>query len=368
MMNQDLFILPPKVEARWLNTENITCEKGAGGQAMGGRKGAMCYGQLKAGQQTELGNYHGSTGVIRHIWTTVDVRTPKVLRGLRMDFYWDGADKPAISVPYGDFFGSGLGEMPQYECAFFNNPEGRNYNSFIPMPFRTGFRITVTNESDTDLGMFWFQADITIHDELPPNTMYLHAHFNRENPTKQRQDYEFLPLVAGSGRYLGVNFGVIVDTAMYFKSWWGEGEAKIFIDGDGKFPTLCGTGTEDYIMTSWGQGKYANAYAGCHVADSEKMRFCFYRYHIPDPIYFRKDIRCTIQQLGCYDLIDKQRMKESGNAYYAAHVPGVKMDFVNDYMFERADDWSSCAYFYLDKPTNNLPPLIPIAQRLAGLA
>jgi hypothetical protein len=374
MVHSPLFVLPEKVEARWINPENIKGVRGAGGKTNDSRKGAPCYGALKAGAQMELANYQGSSGIVRHLWTTIDNRSPKMLRGLRMDFYWDGADRPAISAPWGDFFGFGLGCMAPFECALFNCPEGRNFNSFLPMPFRSGFRITVTNETDADLGMFWFQADFTVYDELPANALYLHGHFHRENPTTMRQDYEILPQVKGRGRYLGVNFGVIANTELYFKAWWGEGEVKIYTDGDRPFPTLCGTGTEDYVLTSWGQGRYANAYSGCHLADHEKFRYCFYRYHLPDPIYFRQEIRATIQQIGCWDPKTRKDMHFSGNTYLKAGPESKPIDFspaeaVGDYgLFERADDWSSCAYFYLDRPTNELPPLDPVAKRIEGLA
>jgi len=108
LFHDPLFVLPGKLEARWINPENINGAKGSGGKANGGRKGAACYGAIKAGAQIELANYQGSSGIIRHIWTTIDNRSPKMLRGLRMDFYWDGSDRPAISAPWGDFFGCGL--------------------------------------------------------------------------------------------------------------------------------------------------------------------------------------------------------------------------------------------------------------------
>ena len=296
-----------------------------------------------------------------------------MLRGLKIDFYWDGAERPAISAPWGDFFGFGLGSMAPFESALFNCPEGRNFNSFVPMPFRSGFRITVTNETDTDLALFWFHADFTVYDELPPNALYLHAYYHRENPTTIHKDYELLPAVKGSGRYLGANFGVIADTKLYFKSWWGEGEVKIFIDGDRQFPTLCGTGTEDYILTSWGQGRYANAYSGCPLADDDKLRYCFYRYHVPDPIYFRHEIRATIQQIGCTGPGSRKDMHGSGNKYLKAGTDQQALDLApeakgSEYqLFERADDWSSCAYFYLDRPANDLPALAPVAKRMEGL-
>ena len=367
-----LFVLPENVEARWVNPENIAGERGAGGKANAGRKGAPSYGAIKAGQTINLADYRGGPGIIRHIWTTIDDRSARMLRGLRMDFTWDDSGRPAVSAPWGDFFGFGLGVMAPFECALFNSPEGRNFNSFLPMPFRSGFRIDVTNETDTDLGMFWFQADFTVGDDLPPNALYLHASYRRERPTTIRQDYEFLPRVKGRGRYLGVNFGVMADTDLYFKSWWGEGEVKIYLDGDREFPTLCGTGTEDYILTSWGQGRYANAYSGCHLADRDAMRYCFYRYHLPDPVYFRRDIRATIQQIGCWEPETRKQMHASGNAYTSAGEHPKPLDLsptggAADFgYFERSDDWSSCAYFYLDTPMNDLPPLDPVAKRIEG--
>jgi hypothetical protein len=370
LQNDPLYVLPANVEARWINPENLHGAKGSAGQADNGRKGAPCYGQLKAGAQLELGEYHGSSGVIRHIWTTIDNRSPSMLRGLKMDFYWDGAATPAISVPWGDLFGFGLGRIAPFECAAFNSPEGRNFNSFLPMPFRSGFRVTVTNETDTDLAMFWFQADFTINDDLPANALYLHAYYHRENPTTLLKDYEFLCPIKGSGRFLGANFGVIADSQLYYRSWWGEGEVKIYVDGDKQYPTLCGTGTEDYILTSWGQGQYANAYSGCHLADHDRYRYCFYRYHLPDPIYFRHEIRATIQQIGCWDPATIAQFHGDGVQLMHGNKP-VDMAAAaatKSYgLFERKDDWSSCAYFYLNSPTNELPPLDPVGKRIEGL-
>ncbi|MFK7805977.1 MAG: glycoside hydrolase family 172 protein [Anaerolineae bacterium] len=350
-----LYELPKKVEARWINPENISGAKGMGGRANGGRKGSPCYGELPAGAELILADYSGSSGILRHIWTTIDQRTPEMLRGLRIAFYWDGAEKPAIETPYGDFFGIGLGELVPFENAMFTSPEGRNFNSFIPMPFRSGFKITIQNTTAIDVAMFWFQVDFTIYDELGPDTLYLHATFQHQNPTVVKRDYEFLPLVHGRGRFLGVNFGVQADTGEYFRSWWGEGEVKIYLDGDTDYPTLCGTGTEDYILSAWEQGEYNTAYAGCTLADHTKLRFCFYRYHVLDPIYFRQEIRATIQQIGAWFPETRPSLHQSGKVYLSAEAEPKELDLspeadILDYgLFERADDWSSCAYFYLDR-------------------
>jgi hypothetical protein len=228
-------------------------------------------------------------------------------------------------------------------------------------------KIVMTNESNTDVGEVFYDVNYTLGDRHPANVLYFHAHYRRENPTRIQKDYEILPRVAGKGRYLGTNIGVIVNTGEYFNTWWGEGEIKIYLDGDRDFPTLAGTGTEDYIGTAWGQGQFAHLYQGSPVADERAMRWCFYRYHIPDPVYFQKDVRVTMQQIGY--LADHSRggiIREKHKLYNAA--PGLtEKDATQDGKFERSDDWSSCAYFYLDKPENNLPPLDSVEKRIQGL-
>ena len=233
-------------------------------------------------------------------------------------------------------------------------------------------KIQVTNESGKDLAMFFYDVDYTVGDKLADNVMYFHAHWRRENPTTMQQDFEILPKITGRGRYLGCNIGVIADTGTYAMSWWGEGEVKVYLDGDEKFPTLCGTGTEDYIGTGWGQGHYANLYQGCHSADGVKLLFGFYRLHVPDPVYFHKDCRVTIQQIGCWGPENRPDMHKIGKPVYIAGKGRVAADLspgaASAYgLFERQDDWSACAWFYLDKPTNSLPPLAPVAERVAAL-
>jgi hypothetical protein len=201
--------------------------------------------------------------------------------------------------------------------------------------------------------------------------LYLHAHWRRERPTVTKQDYAFLPRVNGRGRFLGVNVGVIADTDTYFKSWWGEGECKVYLDGDDALPTLCGTGTEDYIGTAWGQGQYAHLYQGCHLADHEHYQYSFYRYHIPDPVYFHQDIRVTMHQIGCWGPDTIALMRDAGRELTGTDGDAVDMDAAAAAagygLFERRDDWSSCAYFYLDRPANELPLLAPVEERTSGL-
>src|SRR3712207_1226606 len=145
-------------------------------------------------------------------------RSPRMLRGLRIDMYWDGAATPAVSAPVGDFFGQGLGRMVTFESVFFSNPEGRSFNATIPMPFRTGMRIVMVNETGVDLPELFYDIDYTVGDRIPGGALYFHAHYRRERNTRLQQDYEILPRITGRGRYLGANIGVITDTATYFNT------------------------------------------------------------------------------------------------------------------------------------------------------
>ncbi|HEX8747554.1 MAG TPA: glycoside hydrolase family 172 protein [Pyrinomonadaceae bacterium] len=363
---QALYEIPEGVETRWASPENPTGERGKGGQSMGGRKGSPTI-AIKAGQSAVLAEARGTSGMVRRMWMTIPDRSPQMLRGLRLDIYWDGAQRPAVSAPLGDFFGIGLGRMATFESALFSNPEGRSFNSVVPMPFRTGMRIVMTNESGRDLPELFYDINYTLGDRHPANMLYFHAHWRRENPTTIQRDYEILPRVEGEGRYLGTNIGVIVDQNTYFNTWWGEGEIKIYLDGDKQFPTIVGTGTEDYIGTAWGQGQFANLYQGSPVADERAMRWCFYRYHIVDPIYFRGDVRVTMQQIGYVADHSRGGLVRTGRRIYRAGPGLVEKDLKEDGKFERSDDWSSCAYFYLNRPENNLPALEGAEKRMAGL-
>ncbi len=360
-----------QMETRWNSFENPTSGKGTGGTENKGAKGHP-YDQLKAGESKTLLDVQG-TGVITRMWFTIQDRSPQMLRSLKIEMFWDGAAKPAVSAPFGDFFGNGLGMMVQHENELFANPEGRSFNCFIPMPFKTGAKVVVTNEGSTDLKMLFYDIDFVKLTEWNPANLYFHCFWNRDTATTPGTDYTILPEIEGKGRFLGVNFSVIGNPA-YRKSWWGEGEVKMYIDGDGTNPTLVGTGTEDYIGTAWGQGKFCNRYTGCLVADTENDRWTFYRFHIPDPVMFASDIRVTIQAMG-------GNMKKTVIEMQEAGIPLIPVTVQNDTSFirlldspqpvdlknpeliegwtnfYRSDDWSSTAYFYLDKPENQLQEL-----------
>lgn len=366
---EDLFVVPEGVETRWASPENPGAERGKGATENGGRKGAAFF-PMKAGEQRTLAEVKGASGMVRRIWMTLNDRSPRMLRGMRLDLYWDGARTPAVSAPLSDFFGMGLGRVVPFQSVFFSSPEGRSFNASIPMPFRKGMRIVLINESGVDQPQVYYDVDFTIGDRLPSDALYFHATFRRENPTKMQRDYEILPKIVGKGRYLGANIGVIVDGQRYGNTWWGEGEVKIYLDGDQAHPTLSGTGAEDYIGTGYGLGAYSHLYQGAPLVDQERQRYAFYRYHVNDPVYFHKDVRVTLQQIGFVWSNDGTPDKPLPPPIYMAGEGLKEMDLkhmpqIN--LFERADDYSSCVYFYLDRPENGLPALPAAEERLKGL-
>jgi hypothetical protein len=370
--SRTFYHLPKGVQTRWASPENWDGAAGAGGKENGGRKGSPFF-YLPSGGERVLAEVTGNSGILRRIWITISDRTPKMLRGMRLDIFWDGSDKPAVSAPLGDFFGHALGRMRPFQSYLFSSPEGRSFCSVVPMPFRTGMRVVVTNESGTDLTLFYYDVDYTVGDKHPEDIAYFHAHFRRENPTTLQRDFEILPYISGRGRYLGAQIGVIVNKEKYSATWWGEGEIKIYLDGDRQLPTLCGTGTEDYIGTAFGQGRFDHLYQGCPLADERNMQFSFYRLHIPDPVYFTKEIRVTLQQMGIWEAHTKEALKQSSPKVFRAGPAMEEVDLRelgDDWpigYFERVEDVSSCVYFYLDRPTNGLGPITGALERISGL-
>lgn len=380
---QDWYKLPSNnTTTRWNSFENPEAIKGAGGQENKGAKG-HAFDQVGAGKTITLLNVKGA-GIINRIWLTISDRSPIMLRSLRIDMYWDGTDKPAVSAPLGDFFGVGLGQCVPFENELFSDPEGRSFNCYIPMPFKKGARITVTNESDKDLRSLFYDVNLIQPSQSNDDILYFHAYWNRQLKTVLTKDYEIVPRIEGMGRFLGVNMGVQTNP-IYEDTWWGEGEVKIYLDGDTDYPTLIGTGTEDYIGTGWGQGTYAHRFQGSLIADSKKGSFAFYRYHIPDPVYFYQDIKVTIQQIGGCPKEKVMELIANGAPLIPISIDSGKHGLLklldqsdspnlNDpnlldgwTNFFRQDDVSSVAYFYLDKPSNNLPALASPEFRTRGL-
>jgi len=366
-----LFRYTEDLDPRWISFENTGGLKGRGGMENNGAKG-HAFDKINAGESITLVDIEGP-GVISRIWITINDRSPDMLRGLVINMYWDANDKPAVSVPFGDFFGTGLGRTAVFENALFANPEGRSFNCFIPMPFRTAARVEVVNELDRDLANIFFEINLQLLKKWDDSYLYFHSYWQRDTATTPGMDFEILPLISGKGRFLGTNVSVVANPD-YEDCWWGEGEVKIYLNGDNEYPTLVGTGTEDYIGTAWGQGQFVNQYTGCLIADAENLQWAFYRYHIPDPLYFKTNCRVTIQQMGGkrkekvaelqergVDLIPvaiiESITKKQHQLYHKDHItdlkePGLPDGWTN---FFRSDDVAATAYFYLDEPVSDLP-------------
>jgi hypothetical protein len=240
------------------------------------------------------------------------------------------------------------------------------------MPFRKGAKIMVSNEAGFDLAMLFYEVDFLQQSARPTrgatapavrtDALYFHAHWHRQQHTPIGQDLELLPKVRGRGRFLGVSIGVNVDSA-YGATWWGEGEVKIRLDGDSTYPTINGTGTEDYIGTGWGEGAFAHQFQGCLVADGKGHQYVFYRFHIPDPVWFDQDCRVTLQEIGGGYVHEVQQLLAAGVPLRPVSVagrflldPAAPKDALaqaapNDWTnFYRSDDYAVTVYYYLDRP------------------
>lgn len=379
---QELFHFPADgVESVWVSFENPRGEKGGGGRENRGAKGHPAE-DIAPGETKVLLDFQG-TGIIERIWLTVNERDPVSLRSLRLEMTWDGAAQPAVAAPLGDFFGIGLGRRVAFENALFSDPEGRSFNCAIPMPFRHAARITLTNETKKPVTLF-YDINLTRVPDLSAEALYFHAHWSHNGGTRLGQDFEILPAVRGRGRFLGCNLGIITDPS-YGTSWFGEGEVKMYLDGDSALPTLIGTGTEDYIGTAWGQGAFVHRFQGCPIADEKNRQWAFYRYHIPDPVYFRSDCRVTIQQMGGENTAKVREYAAAGAQLIPVTVAGpagfIRLldmpkppaldapDFPHGWTnFYRLDLYTATAYFYLDAPASGLPPLAPLETRLRGIS
>ena len=360
------------LKSRWYTYENSEGVESGGGKSGYGRKGAPCV-AIPAGKSLVIADIKES-GTIRRIWMTLWNRNEVALRGMKIEIYWDGAAKPAVQAPLGDFFCQSMGKMVAFENAFFSSPQGTSFNCIIPMPFRKNAKIVLINESNVNNGVY-YEVDATLGDKHDKQTLYFHSYWRRENPTSLRQDMTILPEINGKGRFLGCNIGVKQNPCCT-NFWWGEGEVKVYLDGDTEYPTLCGTGTEDYIGSGYGQKLYDHLYQGDQYISEKKDVYGFYRLHVPDPIYFHKDIKVTIQVMGgpgyrsMLESMDKNPglgfMKAGdGTQYYTREELEANPRSSN--VIERVDDYCATSYWYLDKPENDLPPIADVSIRLKDI-
>ncbi len=362
------FEVPAGVHTRWVSFENPAGAKGQGGQANQGRKGAPSR-PIAAGETVTLLDLEGP-GVIRRIWMTVR-GNPENLRGLVLRMYWEDQDWPSVEAPLQDFFGIPFARQVPFESCWFSNPEGRSFNCFIPMPFKTRARVELENQSPRECDNLFYDIDCTLGDQLPAELSYFHARYRRQNPTTPKQDFEILPRVEGRGRFLGCNVGVRPVKDFGEPVWFGEGEIKVYLDGDRELPTLVGTGTEDYLGSAWGQGAFDHRYQGCLLTENANGVWGFYRYHQPDPVWFHQELRVTLQQ-----------MSGAGAEQIAANIqPGDYPELVKGHRrfdpqvnqtgwenFEAPQDVCATAYWYQSLPSPKWGPLEPYQLRMADLA
>ena len=329
-----------------VSPENPTGKKGEGGKATlengSAAKAARDLGQgwkvnpyvvLKAGETAVLANVVGE-GAIKHFWITDSA--PRG-RQLLLRIYFDSHDSPAVNVPLSDFFANA--DCKEYRqissLAMCYNPY-KGMNCYFEMPYFKGFRVELENTGDEAVNVY-YQIDCE-EKKLPAESLYFHAQFRRVNPLPYKEVYTLLDGIKGNGLYVGtyLHWGVKSN------HWWGEGEIKFYIDGDTDFPSICGTGTEDYFCGSYNfdvNGRfveYSTPYSGLskvrgtdETYHSQKY-FDMYRWHITDPVYFKEDLRVTIQALGW----------RSGNRYLPLQ-----------------DDISSVAYWYSDNLDDVYPEM-----------
>ncbi len=308
-----------KAVTRSITAENVCGEKGRGGMAevsatpqpevvkigqkwQGPNPCARDLGRtwkvrpcitLPGGATTTLAEIEGP-GVIQHIWITVDV---KAFRDLILRMYWDGEKAPSVECPVGDFFCNGWKTRTNILALPINvNPAG-GLNCYFPMPFRKRARITVENRAPADQGGFFYAINYALG-EVDPGDACFHARFRRTNPLPYKKDYVILDGVRGRGQYVGTYMAWQQNSS----GWWGEGEIKIFLDGDTRYPTICGTGTEDYFGGAWCFGQnYSAPFLGYPLGACDGKpgnRHGLYRFHVMDPVRFSKDLRVTMQALG----------------------------------------------------------------------
>lgn len=327
-----------------ITPENPTGEKGKGGMS---KEGTAAYaarelGQgwkenpyivVQPGQTFTLADIQGS-GAIKHIWMTPTGNWRlSILR-----FYWDDEKEPSVEVPVGDFFGMGWNKYARLSSLPVAVNPGSAFNSYWVMPFRKHAQVTLQNLDDTPVTIY-YEIDYT-STTVPADAAYFHAQFRRVNPLPYKQVYTILDKVKGEGQYVGT----YIAWGTHSTGWWGEGEVKFYIDGDREFPTINSTGTEDYFGGSYDfenpekkqYEEFTAPYSGLVQVIrpdglyQSQQRFGMYRWHIPDPVRFKSDLRVTIQALGW----------QSGGRY----LPLM-------------DDISSVAYWYQTEPHQSFPKL-----------
>ena len=331
------YLLDTGLTSRSISFENPTGAPGEGGKAASnlgaGRKGSPMK-PIKPGETLQLCDIQGP-GTIRHIWLTTH-RDPQNLRTLVLRGWYDGQEHPSIECPVGDFFGFAHGKVMPYGSAVHSVGERAGMDIWLPMPFAKRAKITISNEDShvsSKAPPIFYQIDYTLGDRHPEDVGRLHVLFHRENPTTEKKDFELLPQRSQKGRFIGSVIGI---RNLHPDLWWGEGEIKVYMDGDKEFPTICGTGSEDYVGLSWGIQQTPFFYNGCSL--NEKEFVSMYRWHLPDPVAWREHARITIQQIAW-----------------------------KDGLAETEDDWSCATFWYEPVPSAPLPEMPNLEARTADV-
>ncbi len=328
--------LDTDLTTRSISFENPTGAAGAGGKEASnlgvGRKGSPSR-TIAPGQTVQMCDIEGP-GTIRHIWVTTN-HDPIALRSYVIRAYYDGQEHPSIECPLGDFFGMAHGKVMPYHSAVHSVGPSAGMNLWLPLPFVKRVMMTFTNEGGKPTP-FFYQMTYTLGDRHPSDVGRLHVLFRRENPTTEKRDFELLPLRRQKGRFMGAVIGV---RNLHPDQWWGEGEIKVFMDGDKEFPTIVGTGSEDYVGLSWGMQQTPFLYNGCSLNEKNKLMknqtfVSMYRWHLPDPVAWQTQARITIQQIAWKD--------------------GLR---------ETQDDWSAATFWYEPTPSAPLPAMPDVTAR-----
>jgi hypothetical protein len=341
LLNFGLGSLPllSDAETRSISAENPSGEKGGGAKAVPdennpasmlgkGWKVRPCI-DLEPQSTTVLADIAGP-GIVQHIWITVD---SKAYRDTVLRMYWDDEEKPSVEVPLGDLFCNGHGmRYNVVSIPIAVNPSG-GFNCYFPMPFRKRALITIENQRWEKITGFFYQITYALTD-LPEKIAYFHAQWRRSMTKREHPEHVIVDGIVGQGHYVGT----FIAWTQFSSGWWGEGEVKFYIDGDTEYPTICGTGTEDYFGGAWCFGQTFNApfsgYPLWHTG--EVTKHAMYRWHIYDPIRFKHDLKVTIQALGWW--------------------PNGKFQPLTD-------DIASVAYWYQVEPHAPFPQLPSVEER-----
>jgi Protein of unknown function (DUF2961) len=355
---------------RTVSFENPSGEKGAAATTHGGRKGAPLR-MLKPGERVVLADLAGP-GCVRHFWLTLPPMPPHEMRAPLLEIYYGDAREPSVSVPCLDFFGCPHGRPVAFASQWNAAQEGRGFNSWLPVPFHARMRVEFVNASPRRFPLYYQLA--FSEGRVDGEAGLLHVAWRRENPTQLKRDFTIVEGLRGPGRFFGCGVGIRVLPEEGF-SWYGEGEVKIYLDGDREFPTWCGTGLEDYVGSAWGMGAHATPLQGAPLimqAPGAAMPefVSFYRWHDPDPIVFERELRVTLQQIGAVAVpkgkaaLREQLEREERVAGGGWMATGGRLEAFG--ICERQDDVCATAFLYL---TDAQPvPRVDPAQACADIA